>query len=451
MKRNKILLNENVQHVISDHIEIKVKVDFKNAAILYNTSHLFNLPRLSKLLLPINIRCFPIVCDRDFSELELVPAVKMLSNNGLNVDSELVVFKAALTWLNQYEQRSKHAKRLLRHIRFSLLSAREIKHAVGKNLCNEVFHAVKEILSAKKKQSCLPKFKTLMRFCSDFDIVLCGGVYISSRVVTNEVCRYKLNEDDSFSALPPMTISRESPKVVHLKDAIYVFGGSNSSEDNVQSVEKYSLITKSWEKITEMYDDRDHYDVTAHMDSIYVIGSRRHRYHLSLNPKTRTWKVISATHELGLNKASAVFQGRVVVSGGFVVENNVNETLRNVEEYDVINNAWSVTGRMIGAREGHQMAAVRSKLFFIGGHEETCEVYDSKSDKFTLVRLPEEFSDHFIYPTGVVSVGDTLVVFGDEQKEVLFFDAKQNEWSHEDLEIFKNLSGFGCTKVPRLL
>ena len=106
---------------------------------------------------------------------------------------------------------------------------------------------------------------------------------------------------------------------------------------------------------------------------------------------------------------------------------------------------------MMKARQRHQMAVVGKKMFFIGGQEENFEVFDSESDKFALVRIPEEYLEHLVYPTGVVSHGYMFVVFGNEKEVVLWFDAEQNEWSHEGLEILKNLSGFGCTKVPRLL
>ena len=443
MKVNKILL------YVKEEIFKKVNVD--NVALIFNTSQLFNLPRFSKLSLSFIRRCFPMLSDLvSFSQLEIVSAVKILSSKGLNVDSELEVLKAALSWLNHIEQRSKHAKRVLSHIRFSLLSARQVKQTLSENLSltNETRHMVNEIFYSKKKESCSLNSKIPCRFSSDknFNIVYCGGERSNSSRATNDVHYCKSNEENSFSTLPAMIKSRESPNVVYLKDGIYVFGGFNNQESNVQSVEKYSLITKSWKTITNMYDDRDHYCVIAFMDSVYVIGSwsSDYDYCVSFNTKNQSWKEISATHEPGFNKACAVFQGKIVVSGGLVVNSNA---LRSVEVYD--DSTWSLMPEMIEARERHKMVAVRSKLFFIGGRNETCEVFDSESNKFTFVHPPERLLDHLQFPTGVVLVGEKFLVFGNEEGALLF-DTEQNEWLYRVFDLSINLSRFGCTKIPQL-
>ena len=233
MKVNKILL------YVKEEIFKKVNVD--NVALIFNTSQLFNLLRFSKLSLSFIRRCFPMVSDLvSFSQLEIVSAVKILSSKGLNVDSELEVLKAALSWLNHIEQRSKHAKRVLSHIRFSLLSAREVKQTLSENLSltNETRHMVNEKFDFKKKESCSLNSKIPCRFSSDknFNIVYCGGERSNSSRATNDVHYCKANEENSFSTLPAMIKSRESPNVVYLKDGIYVFGGFNNQESNVQSV-----------------------------------------------------------------------------------------------------------------------------------------------------------------------------------------------------------------------
>ena len=110
--------------------------------------------------------------------------------------------------------------------------------------------------------------KTPLGLSTDFGIILCGGVR-NSCVVTNDVRRYKPDDDVSLSILPQMTTSRENPKVVRLKGCVYVIGGFNKQEGDIQSVEMYSLITKSWKNITNIYDDQ--YCVTAFNDVIYVI------------------------------------------------------------------------------------------------------------------------------------------------------------------------------------
>ena len=58
---------------------------------------------------------------------------RLLSRDQLNVNSEFDVFRAAMTWLLQKDNRRKHAHEILDLVRFPLLDTKELLTSVGRN------------------------------------------------------------------------------------------------------------------------------------------------------------------------------------------------------------------------------------------------------------------------------------------------------------------------------
>ena len=102
--------------------------------------------------------------------------------------------------------------------------------------------------------------------------------------------------------------------------------------------------------------------------------------------KMLKWKEISGMSQPRTYTACSVFEGRIVVSGGF----NINGSLRTVEVYDHIADTWSKMPNMVKDKFGHKSVAVKNKLFVVGGiNTISFEVFDSHTDKFTLLKEPQ--------------------------------------------------------------
>ena len=113
MKLSKILL-----YKINDDKINKVmmsKINIKNCLVSHHSSNIFNLSYSSKVSMNLIELFFPLIADSDnFLELDFNYIRKILSSNGLKIDSELQVFNAADSWLSHdITERSKHAKDIL--------------------------------------------------------------------------------------------------------------------------------------------------------------------------------------------------------------------------------------------------------------------------------------------------------------------------------------------------
>ena len=135
--------------------------------------------------------------------------------------------------------------------------------------------------------------------------------------------------------------------------------------------------------------------------------------------------------------ASAVFEGRIVVSGGVSSRNKLN----TVESYDLFGKKWLFMPNMIRRRILHKMVVVRNMLFVIGEGTNSCEVFYKTSMKFVGFKSP-----YMSYLPQVVPIEKQIYIFGSNSLTYCY-DVKKNEWSTESCEANKNLSGFSCVKL----
>ena len=96
----------------------------KNAAKYYRIAELFRFPDLEKRTLSfIRPRLSEVVKTCNFKELDLKSLKNILDSSSVHAKtSELIVFKAALAWIEFTDERNKHAEDLLLKIRLPLLS-----------------------------------------------------------------------------------------------------------------------------------------------------------------------------------------------------------------------------------------------------------------------------------------------------------------------------------------
>ena len=128
--------------------------------------------------------------------------------------------------------------------------------------------------------------------------------------------------------LAPMQVYRWYHDSVYCKGSIFVFGGFWDADYN-QNIKKCSLANNTWEYVGRMYKDIKKFCACAFMDQIYIIGGINEdldeemfiedRYTdlcMEFNTKYNKWSQVARMNEVRSYAASAVFEGKVVVSGG---------------------------------------------------------------------------------------------------------------------------------------
>ena len=467
LKTNKIFSNENKEKEISKHFE--KKIDVNNAALFYQLSRLFNLPRLSKFCLLFIERCFPMVVESEnFLELDYACVKNILLSSELSIDSELEAFNAADAWLrHKAVERGKHAKPVLLTIRLSLLSVATLNFILSKKsvLATDVecVGVIKEVL--KSKSSSQPNEPGVRSRCcnqSSFGIVMCGGRtlwgYNAVRrnygiFVARDVRMINPNDSFAVTTLPPMIRGRKLMKAaVCIKRQVYVFGGVDDKRHYVTSVEKYSFATGTWEKIAKMHQKRRYFCVASFMDSVYILGGCTTKKHerpkgyntcFEFDTKKLTFKRVADMNGKRFLSACSVLEGRVVVSGGW-------EEDKSAEAYDHVEDAWHRLPDMCEPRYFHSSVTVRNRMFVVGRNLSS-EVYDPVCGKFVLLTHPPFGARELVNNRLVeaVWIGTKMVFMGEnEEGAVVVFDG--GEWSVESCGLLEELERFSLVKVPLL-
>ena len=342
MKFNKILLNE-----IEDNNINKIMMsgtDIKNCLITYYSSNIFKLSSLIKVSMSLIERCFSMIGDSDnFLELDFITIKKILSSSELNIDSELQVFNAADSWLSHdITKRSKYAKDLLSMVRLPLLSIpalKEVLDRVSLNYpeCSQIFESV----LVKKQQLNSTTFNITSRYCNqtNFNIFVCGGKNVNLKKVSNGVEILNAKSFSTTHKLPHMNKTRCRFGAVCIKGEVYVFGGYDKNYKTVRSVDKYSPATNTWEHVADMMDFRRFFSACSFMDYVDIMGGYKCNgaYNTAtcfeFNTKSLKWKEVSSMNDRRKQSASSVFEGRIIVSGGYN-----NGSLNTVEAYDHVGN-----------------------------------------------------------------------------------------------------------------
>ena len=392
-----------------------------------------------------------LVETEDFIELDFSSISEILASSNLQIDSEVEVYNAANKWLSfKTEERSKFAKQLLIKVRLNLLSDQTLKYLLNESSCFSTYdECVKVLNNEDSLYHDESVFINKSRHCDQdiFSILVCGGHSYDDGALkrTKQLCTKDLNKVFNLS---PMIKDRYDAKAVSLKGEIFVFGGYDAEDNRVNTVEKYSPATNTWNKVSKIPDKRQSFCACAFMGEVYLFGGQNKksstldsclRLHVFSCKKNLKWKQIAAMSQLRRDASCSIFEGNIVVSGGTY---NDDDKLNTVELYNVFANTWKPMPSMIEARSYHSLVCVLSKLFAIDCSG--CEVFDETCNRFVMLKTPEFNSEI----AKAMLVGDKILAFLKCSKIVYCYDFVKDEWSEESCEATENICCYSITKMP---
>ena len=219
-------------------------------------------------------------------------------------------------------------------------------------------------------------------------------------------------------------------------------------------VNSYSYSSKIWNYLPEL-PHCDSYYICSFMQKLFVISSsisRNSSKCMFYDTKSNKWCITATMKKYRLSAACTVFEGDIIISGGFAVSSLRDWNLKTVEAYDHHENKWSYYPNMLKARSFHSAVSMNNKMFMIGGQENNnnCEVFDSFTRKFTFVKLNSYFYRN-ISQSQIVSVGNKLFRFVKEKSKyvkVYSYDVENDTFGSNTRLKIENNESFSCTKVP---
>ena len=463
LKLNKLLLNSNLDSIFRDYIENKISI--RNVLTFYHLIDTFKVLCVSKTTFNYIERCFTMLAESlNFLELNIDLVKKVLASSHLRVTSETEVFHAADAWINyKVEERSMFSKNLLLKVRLSLIPDNALDYHLNNSLSfcksDECVAIINKCLQNKdKKVQNKPGVKYTKRFSNqnNYIILLCGGWDYTKEKIQSKVNQIDASNFESVKALTPMNRNFAHFKGVCLKGEVYIFSGSTGEvyPDTFMALfEKYSPVTNSWSKVADMCDDREDYCVCAMANKIYVVGGcyNSNNNYIETNScmvfdiDAKNWNEIAGMNQARRNAACVVFEEKVVVSGGDIWTENIEEDglLNTVESYDYIADTWSSMPNMYSRIKDHSLVVVKNKLFVIG--RKKFELYDNNSKCFLKVKLPKKVLKRF---REAVSFGDKIYIFNNYDNFITCYDVIKNEWSKISCQLTDNYFHYGCFLLP---
>ena len=151
--------------------------------------------------------------------------------------------------------------------------------------------------------------------------------------------------------------------------------------------------------------------------------------------------------EIRTQAPCAVFEERIVVSGGFDGDNNLN----TVEAYDHIADEWTYMPSMIESTFDHSLIAIKNKLFAVGRRSRIIEMYDSKSNTFVAItKYPTFHYWPYSFLAHAIGMGEKFFIFFKESSNTSYYDADKDVW-FENIPCFEAKSYFNFfLKIPKL-
>ena len=282
-----------------------------------------------------------LIESENFLDLDNNNVSKILASSSLQINSEVEVYNAANKWLSHnIEDRSKFARKLLLKVRLNLLSEQCLKYLINEFSCisnnNDCFEVMKNRVSFYQNVSTVHNKN---RECNQdmFNVLFFGGRYKKAKKSTKQVKILNRNNFDQLKDSPSMLEERHCHKEVFLKEEVYVFSGLSSKKKYLKSVEKYSPVTKTWSYVCDLPDKRQGFCACAFMDHIYLFGGYASMFVklnscLKFDAKTSKSKELAKMSETKSHTACAIYEEKIVVSGGFYQFPLYSNT---VESYDV--------------------------------------------------------------------------------------------------------------------
>uniref|UniRef100_A0A673CGQ2 Kelch-like family member 33 n=1 Tax=Sphaeramia orbicularis TaxID=375764 RepID=A0A673CGQ2_9TELE len=350
-----------------------------------------------------------VACTSKFKDLPAKQLLKYLNSLSLCVPSELVVFRAVVSWIQAKPKiRLRLAKELMKTIHFPLMTFKEFKEVRNQNMWSE--HSLKELYETIFEDFCsievAPQNQCRIYLPKE-SLVLIGGDQISEDLGTRSISRdlwfgnslrnhmgiKKAMEWRKLGEMPDP--ARFGHEVAVLKGQLYVIGGKQyyGVDDTLNSTYRYDPLRNNWETLAEMRERRCSFSVVVLDGKIYAIGGHCDpEYRDSVErycPATNSW---SYTCPLDLplsGHVAKVLQGQIFISGGL---NNDYLCLASTFLYHPERGS-TYLDNMSKPRAYHCMETLGGCLYVAGGmttHDNVnatdqlaCEMYNPAADSWT--------------------------------------------------------------------
>ncbi|KAG8005970.1 Kelch-like protein 33 [Nibea albiflora] len=415
--------------------------------VLAETYGLVQLGQAAEEYILTHFQC--ISAGERFKDIPCCLLGKLLEKDSLCVESEMVVFRAVVSWVaDSPKERLPALQGLLHLVRFPLFSSSELQEALS---CSLVCRSSRargslEVLRCLLKgdyrgPECRPRTpnQVLVLVCGDtIDDEFMKRVPSQSLWYAQQFHRghglIRSIEWRPFAKLPEP--ARFKHCVCVLNNKLYVLGGRKyyGALDILKSALRFDLSRCTWERLPDMLCQRDYFSAVCLGGKVFALGgncddSRCLDAVEYYSPEENTWRQAHPLDTAVYCHAAAVVDGQIYISGGC---DHHQRCLPSMWHYHPSRGCSARAPMTVGAgRAGHIMLALGRGLVVAGGLQPLwmgfgdqllCELYDTTHDSWSSIpALPQPH----LSPGATVLRGQLYVMGGSSAST-----ARDTQWVH---------------------
>ncbi|XP_010887265.1 kelch-like protein 31 [Esox lucius] len=393
-----------------------------------------------------------------------------LSDDSLQLPSEITAFQIAMKWLDFDEKRLKYAPDLLTNIRFGTISAMDLVNHVQSvprmmqdPECHRLLVDAMNYHLLPYQQNILQSRRTKVRGGLRVMLTVGGRPALTEKSLSKEVL-YR-DEDGVWNRLTEMPAKSFNQCVAVLDGFLYVAGGEdqndarNQAKHAVSNFCRYDPRFNNWIHLTNMMQKRTHFSLNTYNGLLFAIGGRNaDGCQASMEcyvPSSNQWQMKAPMEIPRCCHASSVIDGKILVSGGYI--NNAYS--RAVCCYDPSTDMWQDKNGLFSPRGWHSAATVGDRAYVIGGSQ-----LGGRGERVDVLAV-ECFNPHNgqwsysaplntgVSTAGIVSMNNKIYVLGGwneiekkYKKCIQVYNPDLNEWTEDD-ELPEATVGISCCVV----
>ncbi|KAF1380768.1 hypothetical protein PFLUV_G00167410 [Perca fluviatilis] len=378
--------------------------------VLAETYALVQLGQAAEEYILAHFQC--ISAGEKFKDVPCSFLEKMLEKDSLYVESEIVVFRAVVDWVEDSpKERLPVLPDLLHRVRLPLLSYSELQEALS---CGLLYRSPGARVSLEALQSLLEEDYTGPE-CRPRNpnqvLVLVGGDTVDDecmKMVPSQTLWFAQQFHRGHGLIRsiewrPFTKLPEPPRFRHcvclLNNNLYVLGGRKyyGALDILKSALRFDLSQCKWERLPDMLCQRDYFSAVCLEGKIFALGGNcdDSQYLDAVEyytPEENTWRRAHSLDTAVCSHAAAVLDGQIYISGGC---DRHQHCLSSMCHYHPSRGCSPRAPMTVGTgRAGHIMLALGRGLVVAGGLQPLwmgfgdqlfCELYNTTHDSWSSI------------------------------------------------------------------
>ncbi|KAK2896363.1 hypothetical protein Q8A67_010851 [Cirrhinus molitorella] len=322
----------------------------------------------------------------EFSEMEQFLKLtyeqisEFLTDDSLQLPSELTAFQIAMKWLDFDEKRLKYAPDLLSSIRFGTISPQDlvshvqiVPRMMQDAECHRLLVDAMNYHLLPFQQNILQSRRTKVRGGQRVMLTVGGRPALTEKSLSKDIL-YR-DEDSVWNKLTEMPAKSFNQCVAVLDGFLYVAGGEdqndarNQAKHAVSNFIRYDPRFNTWIHLTNMIQKRTHFSLNTFNGLLFAVGGRNSDgCQASVEcyvPSSNQWQMKAPMEVPRCCHASTVIDGKILVSGGYI--NNAYS--RSVCSYDPSTDSWQDKNSLSTPRGWHCSVAVGDRAYVLGGSQ----------------------------------------------------------------------------------